>query len=296
MYDWNDLRFLIAVADSGSTLAAARRLRVSQTTVARRIAALEDALALNLFERRQAGYVLTPVGAALLEDAKAVAAAAGRFGDVSAAAGRAVQGKVKLTTLEIYAVTFLIPILRDLRHAHPGIHVELDTSEERRDLAASAADVAVRSSKDPKEGGLVGRRIAPDPWTVYCSRDYAAEHGVPRNRKALARHPFIGGGGGGVWPEYRNWLRRYGLEDTVVIEHDNVPGLLAAVHSGVGLSVLPTFVADREPDLVQCVAPITDDAPSIWLLTHERMRHVPRVRAVMDFLGERLSALAKESG
>lgn len=88
MFDWNDLRAFLAVAETGSTLAAGRRLRVSQTTAARRVAALEAALGLTLFERRQAGYALTPNGEALLEAARAVEGAATGFAEAGAALSR----------------------------------------------------------------------------------------------------------------------------------------------------------------------------------------------------------------
>jgi DNA-binding transcriptional LysR family regulator len=292
MFDWNDLRTFVAVAETGSTLAAARDLRVSQTTIARRVAALEAALGLRLFERRQAGYALTPTGEALLDDARSVQDAAQRFGDSAASQAREISGTVRLTTMEIYAITVLGPILRDLHHAHPGITIELDTSEALRDLSTGVADVALRTAKEMSAVGLVGRRIAPDPWTVYCSREYADRHGVPRTRAELARHPFIGGGGG-VWPPYRAWLQRHDLEDAVIMRHDTGAGLLAGVRAGLGLTILPSFIADREPDLIRCIPPINDDPSSLWLLTHERLRHVPRVRATMDFLGMRLGAMAR---
>ena len=294
MFDWNDLRYFIAVAETGSTLAAGRRLRVSQTTVARRLAALERALGVVLFERRQAGYAPTPAAEALLDQARSVQAAAAALGDSAAAIGRDASGTVRLTTLEIYAETILLPILRDLHSAHPAIQIELDTSEEPRDLAAGAADVALRGSNGPTGAGLVGRRIAPDPWTLYCSRAYAEAHGVPRTRAALAGHPFIGGGGDKVWRRYRAWLERHELAGSVAIQHASVTGMLAAVRSGFGLAVLPSFVADREPDLVRCLPPIQGDPAALWLLTHERLRHTPRVRAVMDFLGDRLMRLARQ--
>ena len=183
MYDWNDLKAFLAVAETGSTLSAAQALRVSQTTVARRIAALEAATSLNLFERRQAGYALTPVGEAMLASAMAVRDAANRFGEAAGARSRDAGGAVSLTTMEIFAVTILPPILRDLRAAHPSIHIHLDTSDEPRDLAAGAADIAIRSSKQPTGAGLVGRRVADNPWTLDCSRDYADRHG----RKARIR-------------------------------------------------------------------------------------------------------------
>ena len=123
MLDWNDLRYFLAVARDGSTLAAARSLRVSQTTVARRIAALEDALDLHLFEKRQAGYVLTPIGQDLVDHAKQAEVAFDSFAEAAAAQSRAVSGAVKITTEEIYATTVLAPILIELHQtAVTGIH------------------------------------------------------------------------------------------------------------------------------------------------------------------------------
>ncbi|MGN6690945.1 MAG: LysR family transcriptional regulator [Sphingopyxis sp.] len=293
MYDWNDLKAFLAVAETGSTLAAAQALRVSQTTVARRIAALEEATGLDLFERRQAGYALTPVGQTMLASALAVREAADRFEDAAGARSRDAGGTVSLTTMEIFAVTILPPILRDLRAAHPGIHIHLDTSDEPRDLASGAADIALRSSKQPSGAGLVGRRIADNPWTVYSSRDYADRHGIPHSREQLAAHPFIGGGGG-VWEPYQAWLRQYGLEESVVMKYDTASGLLAGVRAGMGLTILPAFLADREPDLIRCIPPKVEDTTGLWLLTHERLRRVPRIRIVLDFIANALTRLGRE--
>ena len=293
MLCWDDLRFFLSVARTGSALAAGKALRVSQTTAARRVAALEAAIGLTLFERRQAGYALTPAGEALVAQAEAVEAAAHGFGEAAAAQARDVSGVVRLTTAEIYAVTILPPMLRDLHAAHPGIRIELDTSDTRRDLGAGEADVALRAGHSERWTGLVGRRIASDPWTMYCSRDYAARHEKPLKKADFARHPIIGGGGQYVWPVYRRWLQHIGLEDAVAMEHGTSSGLLAAVRAGFGMAVLPSFFADRDPDLVRCMDAPPNDQLELWLVTHERMRHTPRVRLVMDFLGERLTLMAK---
>src|SRR6188472_2938677 len=122
MLDWNDLRYFLAVARDGSTLAAGRALRVSQTTVARRIAALEEALGFPLFEKRQAGYALTPAGQDLLKRAEGV--------ETAAAQSRDVTGIVKITTEEVYAITILAPLLRELHETHAEIVIELDTSQQ----------------------------------------------------------------------------------------------------------------------------------------------------------------------
>ncbi len=293
MFDWNDLRSFLAVARTGSTLAAGRSLGVSQTTAARRVAALEEAVGLVLFERRQAGYALTAAGEALLDQARGMESAANAFAEAAASQTRDIGGVVRLTTLDIYAVTVLLPILRELHEAQPAIRIELDTTEIPRDLAAGEADVALRNSESPTGGGLVGRRIADCPWTIYCSRDYAAAHAKPHTSEDLRGHAFISGGGEGVWPPYQAWLRQHQLEESIVMHHDSIPGLLAAVRAGVGMAVLPTFVADREPDLVRCLPP-QDAKQGLWLLAHERRRHVPRVRAVLDFLADRLTRLARQ--
>ncbi|WP_033074993.1 LysR family transcriptional regulator [Sphingopyxis sp. MWB1] len=292
MFDWNDLKYFIAVAETGSTLAAARQLRVSQTTVARRVAALEREVGLHLFERRSAGYALTPPGQAMLANALGVRDAAARFEQLARAESRDAGGVVSVTAMEIFALTVLPAILRDLRTAHPGIQIRLDTSDELRELGAGAADIAIRCSKRPAGAGLVGRRIADSGWTLYCSRDYAALHGIPNNREQLARHPFIGGGGA-LWEPYQAWLRQYRLEESVVMQYDSVAGLLAGVRAGMGLTILPAFLADREEDLVRCLPPRNDDITGVWLLTHERVRHVPRVRLVLDFLARELTRIAR---
>lgn len=289
MLDWNDLRYLLAVARGGSTLAASRALRVSQTTVARRIAALEEAVKLTLFEKRQAGYALTPAGVELLAHAEAVEAAALRFDSAAAAGARDLGGTVRVTTEEIFAVTLLAPMLRELHELHPAILIDLDTGQAIRDLGAGEADIAIRSTVHADGNGLVGRRLCSDDWALYCSHDYAARHGVPARPEDLRSHAIIGGGGGNLWRHYQAWLRGLGLEDQVAMHHASSTGLLSGVRSGFGIAVLPCIVADGEADLVRCLPPRSDHGRTFWLLTHDRVRGAPRVRTVIDFLYERLS-------
>ena len=292
--DWNDLRYFLAVARHGSTLAAGRSLRTSQTTVARRIAALEQVLGIALFERRQAGYALTPAGEGLLDHAKRVETAANGFGEASAALTRDTSGTVRITTQEIFAVTLLAPILRELHERHPEILIELDDSQDFRDLGEGEADIALRSAIGDLGGGVVGRRICDDDWTLYCSRGYAAEHGVPHTRAQLRKHAFIGGGGPKLWRAYSAWLRDLGLEDKVIMHHASAMGMMSAIRSGLGIAVLPCIVADDDPDLIQCVPPKEGHGRTMWLVTHERVRRTPRVRTVIDFLYDRLSRHIRE--
>lgn len=294
MLDWNDLRYFLAVARGGSTLAAGRALRVSQTTVARRIAALETAIGFPLFEKRQAGYTLTPAGEELVERARQVDIAATAFSEAAAAEKRDTSGTVRITTQEIFAVTLLAPILRDLHAQHPEIHIELDDNQDFRDLGEGEADIALRSATGDLGPGVVGRRLGNDDWTLYCSRGYAAEHGVPTNRAQLKKHAFIGGGGPKLWRAYSAWLHDLGLDDRVIMHHASAMGMMSAIRSGLGIAVLPAIVADTDPELVQCVPPKDGHNRSMWLVTHERVRHTPRVRVAIDFLYERLMRHIRE--
>jgi len=296
MIIWNDLRYFLAVADRGSTLSAGRALRVSQTTVARRIAALEEALGFPLFDRRQAGYAITPFGTALLEQARSVEVAASGFADAAASLARNVSGTVRLTTEEIFANTVLAPMLRELHELHPDIIIELDTAHELRDLGAGEADIALRSTGMEQPAGIVGRRLCIDDWTLYCSREYAARHGAPETVEGLKGHVLIGGRGGNLWRAYGAWIHELGLDSQVAIHHGSATGLLSAIRSGFGVSVLPCLVAGGEPDLICCLPPRRDHGRSMWLLTHDRVRRSPRVRIVIDFLYERLKQRVGELG
>jgi DNA-binding transcriptional LysR family regulator len=292
--DWNDLRYFLAVARTGSTLRAGRDLRVSQTTVARRIAALEQSLGLRLFDRRQAGYALTTGGETLLDAAAGVQSAAEAFESAALALTRDLSGTVRLTTEEIFAMTLLAPLLLELHDLHPEILIELDTTPGIRDLGAGEADVALRSTSQAQPAGVVGRSLCRDDWTLYCSRAYAARHGVPASAEELKGHAIVGGGAGGLRRAYSAWIRQLGLEEQVAMQHGSSTGLLTSVRSGFGIAVLPCLVADSDPDLIRCLPPQKEHGRSIWLLTHERIRHTPRVRAVIDFLYDRLNRHVRE--
>lgn len=294
MFDWDDLRHFLAVARTGSTLAAARALRVSQPTVARRVAQLEAALGVALFERRASGYAVTAAGESLLPKAEQAELAMSAAGEAALAHGREISGSVRISVWEIFAATLLAPILGELHILYPQVRIDLDLSDEVRDIAAGEADIAVRSAVQLSGGGLVCRRITEECWAYYCHRDYAAANDVPRSPQEMEGHAIIGDGTEDFWPEYREWRREVGLRNTIDIHHGAGSTLLAAVRSGFGIALLPCLAADPDPDLVFCFAgPATDHA--LWLVTSERLRRTPRVRVVMDFLAERMIARARRS-
>lgn len=280
----------LAVADHGSTLAASRVLRVSQTTVSRRVEALERALEVRLFERRAAGYRLTEAGTSVVPAARRLAEAAAAIETVARSRARTLAGTVRLTTEEVFAVTLLPPLLREIRERFPDIRLELDTSRELRDLAGGEADIALRSTSQEAPEGMVGRALTRDDWMLYCSQGYAETHGIPMKPEDLRGHNIVGGGGSGLWRAYSAWLAKLGLQEQVGMHYDSSGGLLSAVKAGIGIAVLPCIVADSDPDFVLCVPLKTDHKRVMWLLTHERVRQDAAVRAVVDFLYDALSA------
>src|SRR5687767_9090962 len=146
MFDWNDLKPFLAVARSGTTLAAARRLRVSQPTVVRRIAALEQATGTTLFDRRRTGYALTETGRDMLPLAEAAEAAMERIEESLASRSRRLAGSIRVTAAEPLANLFLAPAVVAFRRTHPDVEVQLLLCDEFLDLARGEADVALRAT------------------------------------------------------------------------------------------------------------------------------------------------------
>jgi DNA-binding transcriptional LysR family regulator len=291
MFDWDDLRVFLAVARAGSTLGASHGLGLDQTTVARRIGALEADLGTELFERRPDGYRLTGRGRELVGLAEPLASAA------EAVAARAdtwrtgVSGIVRVTTTETAAGLLLAPAMAALRTTHPGLKVELIVDDRRLDLARGDADVAVRIGPRPEGRGIVRRRLGESVWAVYCSRDYAARDGRPETVEAIDGHPVIGGAGpiAGVAPLV--WLEKAAPHSEVVYRSNSVPNLIAAVKSGLGVSALPCLVGVGSPDLVALLPPLRDLSGDIWLVYRESLRRAPHVRAFAEAIAARVEAM-----
>jgi DNA-binding transcriptional LysR family regulator len=284
MDDWNDIRWFLAVAEHGSTLAAARSSHVSQSTVFRRIAALEASLGLLLFERRASGYDLTEDGAALLPAAGEMAKAAEALSRVAAERQRNLSGTVRLSAPEIVLAHVLPPVIGRFRALYPAIKLELVATDRRVDLGAGEADVALRGGSAPTDPALFGRRLTYDRSVIAASRSYADKAGLPQSMTELAAHPLIRLDPPGAPPELLERLIACLPDDAVVLRPNTMTAVLSAVRGGLGLGILPRFIVDREPELVH--APIVLPLPEfeLWIITHERRRHSAPVRALMDFV------------
>jgi DNA-binding transcriptional LysR family regulator len=195
MQEWGDLRFFLATARTGSTLGAARELGVNQTTVARRIAALETTLSVHLFDRNRDGYSLTEQGVTFLAQAQRVEAEVEALERLAAQSNRHISNVLRVTTLENFADAILAPWLAEFMDLHPDIRVEVIATERCLDLDRGEADVAIRGGEKPTDRGFIVRKLAEGRWALYCSRGYAAKHGAPACAGDLNDHLVIGAEG-----------------------------------------------------------------------------------------------------
>lgn len=279
----SDWHIFLAVARQGSTLAASRSLRVSQSTVSRRIDAFERALGLHLFDRSPAGYGLTPAGTAMVPRAEEIEQAVTRALNTARQNKRAVEGQIRFTTFVGVSQTFLSAAIRDFRLAYPDIMVEVVATEARLDLMAGEVDVALRVGPAPQEDGLVIRRLMMDGWSVYCSPEYAARHDVPRTPADLAGHSIVTVSTTVHDFPIVHWFETAVPSGCIVMRNYDIVGLLAGLKNGIGVGLMSDMMAEAA-GLVPCfVPPVTFEAP-VWLVTTETLQKDPRIRALLDFL------------
>lgn len=279
---WDDVRYFLALARLGSLSAASRSLDVEHSTVARRVEALERALGLRLFDRLPRGWTLTTEGEALVVQAKGLEDQAIAFS--RAALGVAsLAGTVRISAPPMTASHFLAPRLATLREAWPDIDLELIGESRDADLAHGEVDLALRLAR-PTAAGLAARALGRMGSGLYASPAHAVRPpqewvflGYDRSLGQVAQHTWLEGIADG---------RRF------VLRSNDLAVLYQACRAGLGIALLPHFLARSDTALV---AVPCDNAPpprSLWLVVHPDVRRSPRVRAVADSLAEIIAAAA----
>lgn len=296
MYDWNDLRVFLAVARNGSTLAASKVLKINQTTVARRLEALEDALSLKLFERGQNGSRLTEAGEDLVAEAEKVERAAEAFASRAAGHQRGLAGAIRVTASESVAHIALIPALSEFRRLYPEVTIELVMSDTTLSLEDGEADVALRGGAAlPDSDHLVARKLNDFAFGIYCSRAYAETHGLPTRPEHLKDHVLIGPDGPlMVQMPGMAWMFEQAPEAEVSCRANTITSLSSAIKAGLGIGPMVTVTADQDPDLIRCMLPEPVPTGSLWLVTRAELRNVPRIRAFIDFVTPYVHTLARD--
>lgn len=289
MFDWDDLKPFLAVARHGSTMAAARALRVDQSTVQRRIAELERRVGQPLVERRPSGYRLTAYGEELRPLAEAVEQQVAALEHRIRTTSRELNGIVRLTCPEPLVRRIMqSPLLDHLQAVHPRLRIEFVTSDRYLDLGKGEADVALRSG-DTVDGSLVGRKVADSLWAVYASRAYAERAGAPSGLADASSHPWIVLDASGH--RSTTWLREALPCAKVAATSTSVLGLVHSAKAGVGIAALPTALGDAEPDLLRLFGPVPE-LTRIWrILTTPALRKTPRIDAFFRFVSAEAETL-----
>jgi DNA-binding transcriptional LysR family regulator len=283
MFDWNDLRYFLAIARHGSTITAGKVLGTSQPTVQRRLSELERRIGRKLVGRHTAGYRLTEFGRELLPFVEYIEAAVAELERHLAEAARDNRGVIRATCPEPI-VPRLMPLIERFHARHPKFQVELVTSDRYLDLLKGEADVAFRSGDTDDD--LIGLKIADSIWAVYASRAYIERHGKPERAEDLSHHLLVSLDESMATHRAVKWLKAAAPDAKIAARNNSVLGLVYAVKSGIGLGPLPTAIADEQEDLVRVLGPIPELTRSWRLLTHPDLRRTPRVSTFFDFVAE----------
>lgn len=290
-FDWNLIRSFVAVAETGSLSAAARRVALSQPTLGRHVADLEQALGVTLFRRGRRGYALTEAGLALYERGKAVNEHATAFSLLALGSVEAIEGTVRIAASEVVAAYVLPPIMARLGVEEPGIAVEIVASNQIENLLRRDADIAIRMVR-PAQNELVARKVTDIELRACAATSYLERHGRPLQPADLLGHHLIGFDRGDDIIRGLNQIGVAVTRDSFRFRTDNQIVLWEAVRAGNGVGIGQEPLARRDP-LIEIVLP---DMPlpvlPVWLAMHRDVRTSVRLRRVADFLFEELKLYA----
>lgn len=284
-FDWNDIRIFLTVAREGSTLAASKKLTMNQTTVSRRMQALEQAMGLTLFERDTRGYSLTTQGSALLDAAASMEAAAENVALRANHLTRASDGKIRVTAAHSSMTHWVLPLISEFRKQNPDIYFETNAAEHYVSLENGEADIAIRAADKIDGDTLIIRKLPSVRWGIYCSKSYLAANGMPRTLDELSDHALLS------YPEPMvqsvavfKWLDQHVDRDKIVSTVDSIITMSASLRTEEAVGVLPCVEGDPLPDLVMCFTHVNLTS-GLWLVASKEAYQEPRVRKFVKFVG-----------
>ena len=288
--NWDDLRVFLATTRAGTLARAGEALGVNQSTVFRRIGALEDRLGSRLFEKRGRGYVLTATGERL-------AALVARMEDdvhtierELVGSDQELRGDVRVTTADTIAMRLIGPYLAEFASECPGVRVSVNVDNRLYVLGRGEADVALRPGARPVEQDVVPRRIGAISGALYASADYVARYGRPRRRADLAHHRIIGVDESLAHVRYARHIDNLVGDAAVVMRCSSLLTQCMAVEQGLGIAALPCFMLDRQPHAVRLFACEPELDNELWLVVHRDLRRAARIRAFVDSMSRQLEA------
>lgn len=280
--NWDDMRVFLAVARRGNLSAAARKLKVTQPTVGRRLRALEETLDVRLFDRLPDGFVPTTAGQELIPLAEEMERTAEALQRRQASLADGVNGTVRLSVTELTA-QFLADRITDLQARLPDIEFEIAVSHLYANLSKREADLVLRECL-PDQAGLIARKLADFRYAVYGAAGYVRDNPVAMTDGRYRECTWVGFDEEHAYFTQQKWLDQTLGNGMATVRVNNGALLHSVVRNGAGLGVLPCFIGDRDHDLVRVTPPLADVKSAKHIIVHPDLRRVPSVRAVMDEL------------
>lgn len=288
-FDWNNLRSFLAIARSGRLTVAATRVQLDHTTLSRRLAALEHALKAKLFDRTPAGYSLTEQGQRLLPIAEQMESLAIGAVDTVGGTAECVEGTVRIGSPEGFGSYFLAPRVGRLTDAYPHLNLQLVAASAAFSLANREADIAI-SVKRPPAGRLIASKLTDYDLAVYASPAYLGSHPAIATPEDLPSHRFVSYIDDLLHFPELDVLQHVVPEGTTALQSSNLVAQLRATLGGAGLCVLPAFLGQQEPGLVRVLPERIKLSRSLWLIVHQDLSPLARIKAVVAFIRDEVRA------
>ncbi|MCP1200225.1 LysR family transcriptional regulator [Notoacmeibacter sp. MSK16QG-6] len=290
--DWDDGRLLLAVSRAGTLLDAARTVGLNQATLSRRLTALEKTMGISLLVRRTTGCTLTEAGRML---ADAMERVENEFLQTQAAlteGGESPSGTIRIGAPDGFGHAFIAPRLDRFASAYPNLQIQLVPVSQTFSLSKREADIAVTLGR-PQSGRLIAQKLTDYTLSLYASPDYLARFGTPKDRNDLLDHRLVGFVDDLVFSPMLAYAQEFHPGWRSTVEVSSTMGQFEAVCAGAGIAVLHDFMAAGRSDLIR-ILPDLITRRDYWLIHHESLRGLARIRAASDFLlGEVKSAAAQ---
>lgn len=279
--DWEDLKTFLAVARHGNLSAGARALKVSQTTMGRRLDALHTRIGTTLLLRTPSGFILTAAGEHILAGVERMEAEALNVERTISGEDARLEGLVRITTVEAFGARIVTPALAQLQDSYPAIAIELITGVRSLSLARREADLAIRLAPFEQQEAIV-RRVADMAFGLYASEAYLETHGSPDWSRGAPGHRLIALQDDLAGLPEALWLQEIANAATRSLQANSRDVQVHACMAGLGLACLPRYLADDQPQITLMTPPIAPPLRGIWLGVHKDLQLTPRIRVVRD--------------
>ena len=286
MFNWDDLKYFLAMSEEGSLSAAARKLTVSQPTLSRRLTSLEEDVGAELFTRTRSGLEMTALGERLVQHARHMQDDVHSVERLITGHDSSLKGSVVISCTETLGAEWLVKHTRAFHDQYPGITVEIKVANATSDLLRREADIALRMFR-PEQNDLVAKKVATMNFGYYATRDYLDRMGTPQNFSELRDHKFILPHDEILAHTAKKAKRSFRPPETeAVFRSNSLLALESAVREGFGIGAYSCLQAKDDEKLVRLFGDYTVFTTDLWLVSHGELRRSARIRAMFDFLSD----------